>query len=52
MNLFGNSAGATRGLSAIFSVVAVLVFFDLLRVLQGTKVALFGAAIMALAGAD
>jgi hypothetical protein len=52
MDLFGNSAGAIRSLSAIFSVAVVAVFFDLLRVLHGNKIALLGAAIMTVAGAQ
>jgi hypothetical protein len=52
MNCFGNSAAAVRSLSAVFSLATVFVFFDLLRLFHGTRIALTGAAIIALAGAQ
>ncbi len=52
MDFFGNGAAAVRSLSAIFSVAAVAIFFDVLRWLHGKRIALLGAAIIALAGAQ
>jgi uncharacterized membrane protein len=46
MDGLGNSATAIRSLSALFSLVAVLVFFDICRLLHGTQTALWGAALM------
>ncbi len=46
---FGTGALATRSLSAIFSLAAVVVFFDICRWLHGPKIALLAAAISALA---
>jgi uncharacterized membrane protein len=48
MDLFGNGPAATRVCSAIFSLGAVLVFFDVCRWLHGIRIALIAAAIMAL----
>jgi uncharacterized membrane protein len=52
MDLFGNSPGATRALSAVFSLAAIPLFFDVCRLLHGGRVALLAAAIMALAVAQ
>jgi uncharacterized membrane protein len=49
MDLFGTGALATRSLSAIFSLAAIVVLFDICRRLHGPKIALFAAAISALA---
>jgi uncharacterized membrane protein len=49
MDLFGTGALATRSLSAIFSLAAIVVFFDLCRWLHGPRIALLAAAISALA---
>ncbi|HEX4054334.1 MAG TPA: glycosyltransferase family 39 protein [Tepidisphaeraceae bacterium] len=49
MDLFGTGAIAVRSLSVIFSLAALLVLFDLCRFLHGPKIALFAAAIFALA---
>ncbi|MGA2441983.1 MAG: hypothetical protein ABSH08_13585, partial [Tepidisphaeraceae bacterium] len=46
---FGNGAAAIRSLSAIFSLAGIVVFFDLCRLLHGPRIALFAAAISALA---
>jgi uncharacterized membrane protein len=48
--IFGTGDYATRSLSAVLSTLAVLVFFDAVRVMSGTTPALWAAAIMALAG--
>jgi len=49
MDLFGTSPLAIRSLSAIFSIAAIAVLFDLCRLLGPTRIALLAAAIMALA---
>jgi len=49
MDLFGTGALATRSLSAIFSLAAILVFFDVCRFLHGPRIALIAAILMALA---
>ncbi len=49
MDLFGTGALAVRSLSAIFSLAGILVFFDVCRFLHGPRIALFAAAISALA---
>jgi len=49
MDIFGIGALATRSLSAIFSLAAIVVFFDICRLLHGPRIALFAAAISALA---
>lgn len=49
MDLFGNSAGATRCLSAIVSLFEIAVFFDVCRLLHGPRTALIAAAVMTLA---
>ena len=49
IDLFGNGAAATRSLSAIFSLSAILVFFDVCRFLHGPRIALLAAILMALA---
>ena len=49
MNLFGSAPGPTRFLSAIFSLAAVAVFFDVCRLLHGSRVALIASSILALA---
>jgi uncharacterized membrane protein len=46
MDGLGNSAGAVRSLSALLSVALVLVFFDVCRLLHGTQIALWAAALM------
>jgi uncharacterized membrane protein len=49
MDLFGTGALATRSLSVIFSLAAIFVLFDVCRLLHGPRIALFAAAISALA---
>jgi hypothetical protein len=49
IDLFGTGPAAIRSLSAIFSLGLVLVLFDLCRFLHGPRIALFAAAISALA---
>lgn len=49
IDLFGTGAATVRSLSAIFSLAAILILFDLCRFLHGPKIALFAAAIFALA---
>jgi uncharacterized membrane protein len=49
MNLFGPSPAATRSLSAIFSLLSILLFYDVCRHLHGDRVALWAAAMIALA---
>ena len=49
MDLFGTGAFATRSLSAILSLASIIVFFDVCRWLHGPRIALFAAAISALA---
>ncbi|HEY1922385.1 MAG TPA: glycosyltransferase family 39 protein [Tepidisphaeraceae bacterium] len=49
MDLFGVSPLAIRSLSAIFSLLAIIVFFDICRWLHGPRIALLAAAISALA---
>ena len=49
MDVLGNGPAAIRSLSAIFSLAGIILFFDLCRLLHGTKTALLAAAIMALA---
>jgi uncharacterized membrane protein len=49
IDLFGTGAAATRSLSAIFSLAAVALFFDVGRILHGPRQALLAAAISALA---
>jgi uncharacterized membrane protein len=50
MELFGTSARAVRSLSAVASVVAVVLTFDVVRLLRGADAALWAAAILSLAG--
>jgi uncharacterized membrane protein len=52
MDLFGAGAVAIRSLSAILSLAAIVVFFDVCRFLHGPKMALFAAAIAAMAVAQ
>jgi 4-amino-4-deoxy-L-arabinose transferase-like glycosyltransferase len=52
MDFFGNGPTAIRALSAICSLAAVGVFYDLCRLLHGGRIALLAAAIMALAPAQ
>ena len=52
MDLFGVSAASVRSLSAILSLAAIPVFFDVCRFLHGPRIALFAAAISALAMAQ
>ena len=49
MDLFGTSAASIRLLSAIFSLAAIPVFFDLCRLLYGTRISLMAAAVMSVA---
>jgi len=52
IDLFGTGAAATRSLSAIFSLAAIVVFFDVCRFLHGFRIALLAAILMALAVAQ
>jgi hypothetical protein len=52
MDVFGNGPGATRTLSAIFSLAAIVVLFDFCRLLYPVRVALLASALMAVAGAQ
>ncbi len=52
MDLFGASAAAARSLSTLFSLGAILILFDVGRLLHSIRVGLLAAAIMALAGAQ
>ena len=49
MDWLGTSPAAVRSLSAIFSLAAIVIFFDLCRLLHGTRTALLAAAVMGLA---
>jgi uncharacterized membrane protein len=49
MDLFGTSPLAIRSLSAILSIAAIAVLFDLCRLLRPPRIALLAAAIMSLA---
>jgi 4-amino-4-deoxy-L-arabinose transferase-like glycosyltransferase len=49
IDIFGTGPLATRSLSAIFSLAAIIVFFDICRLLHGPRIALLAAAICALA---
>lgn len=49
IDLFGNGDAATRSLSAVFSLLAIIFFFDAARVLHGRATGLWAAAIMAVA---
>jgi uncharacterized membrane protein len=49
IDLFGTSPAAIRSLSSIFSLGLILVLFDICRFLHGPRIALFAAAISALA---
>jgi uncharacterized membrane protein len=49
ITLFGNSPAATRSLSALFSLAAVAIFFDVCRLLHGPRAALIASSILALA---
>jgi 4-amino-4-deoxy-L-arabinose transferase-like glycosyltransferase len=49
MDLFGTGEFATRSLSCLASILGILVFFDICRLLHGNVAALWSAAIMALA---
>ncbi|HEX4054333.1 MAG TPA: glycosyltransferase family 39 protein [Tepidisphaeraceae bacterium] len=49
MDFFGNSSAAIRSLSTVASLLAIIVFFDVCRLLHGTRIALIAAAIMTLA---
>jgi uncharacterized membrane protein len=51
-DLFGESPVVSRALSTTVSVVAILLLFDVARLMHGTTAALWGCAIMALAGAQ
>ncbi|MGA3068326.1 MAG: glycosyltransferase family 39 protein [Tepidisphaeraceae bacterium] len=52
MDAFSNSPAAARSLSAVLSLLSVLVFFDLCRHLHSPRIALLAAAIMALSPAQ
>ncbi|MGA2584935.1 MAG: glycosyltransferase family 39 protein [Tepidisphaeraceae bacterium] len=52
MDLFGPGPGATRSLSAVISLLAIFVFFDVCRILHGTRIALLAAGLMAFSGAQ
>jgi uncharacterized membrane protein len=52
MDLFSPGPAATRSLSAMISLIAILVFFDVCRILHGTRIALLAAGLMALSGAQ
>ncbi len=47
--VFGDSTMALRSLSLVFSLIAVLLLFDTMRLTWGPQVALWGSALMALA---
>lgn len=49
MDLFGNTSVAVRVLSAVCSLAAIAVLFDVCRLLHGPKVGLLAAGMMALA---
>jgi hypothetical protein len=49
-NLFGESDLAARALSVTFSLLAIVLLFDVARLLHGRTVALWAALLMALAG--
>jgi hypothetical protein len=46
---FGDHLAAARAFSAVMSLLAIVVFFDVLRQLHGTTAGLWGALLMALA---
>src|SRR3954453_14433081 len=48
-DVFGESPGISRACSAVLSTLGVLIFFDVGRILHGTKTALWASLIMALA---
>jgi hypothetical protein len=50
VDLFGDSDFVVRFPSVLLSVAAVLVFFDVMRLTSGTKDALWGALVLAIAG--
>jgi hypothetical protein len=52
MDIFGNFPAAARSLSALFSVVTILIFFDVCRLLHNRRIGLLAAAIMAIAPAQ
>jgi uncharacterized membrane protein len=52
MDCFGQSALAVRSLSVVFSVLGILLLYGICRLLHGPRVALFAAAVAALAGVD
>jgi uncharacterized membrane protein len=52
VDLLGNSPAAVRSLSALFSLAAVLVLFDICRILHGSQTALRAAALMAVSVAQ
>ncbi|HEY1922384.1 MAG TPA: glycosyltransferase family 39 protein [Tepidisphaeraceae bacterium] len=47
MDFFGNTAAATRSLSAIVSLLGIAVFYDVCRLLNGPRIALIATALMA-----
>jgi len=49
MAAFGDQDSAVRALSVVFSILAILAFFDTARLLHGKATAFWAAAIMALA---
>ncbi len=52
VNAFGDSDVALRIPSVVLSVAAVAVFFDVVRLMNGANYALWGALVMAIAGAQ
>lgn len=52
VNLFGEADLSLRILSVLFSMIAVAVFFDVVRLMSGTRYGLWAALVMAIAGAQ
>ncbi|MGA3067149.1 MAG: glycosyltransferase family 39 protein, partial [Tepidisphaeraceae bacterium] len=52
MDAFSNAPGPARALSAVFSLAAIAVFFDVTRLLHGPRTALWAAALMTLSVAQ
>jgi hypothetical protein len=51
-SVFGESIGAARGLSAMLSALSVLALFEAARQLNGTRIALWAALILAVSSAQ
>ncbi len=47
MNAFGTTSSATRSLSAIISLLEIGIFFDVCRLLNGSRIALIATTLMA-----